>query len=307
MKKSKILTAIIITLISFFLIKNFCFNEKYEFKNCNSQNIEEVLDYNLYTSFEKNNKKTKRLSLITDNEGLFDYDINFELEGNSKKFKVIALLNYVPVSFSLDNDEFSMKKDIYINSSKKYNFKFKNKIEGFNTCNFIFIPYNIQSKRQEINNIHYLSGFINNNIENRNKLKKQNIITMNNQCIPKENTQFSFLINSQIKNNKIFNKNDMIKCKPGQKLNIPIMCNLHDKPDCNYNLFLNDEMIELDNHKFSKSIKINNGNIFCDNLIIKSPNKKGEYILWGLIHYDLYGKNPNTSINSNNSIILKVE
>lgn len=303
MKRNKMLMIFII-IASFFIIKNFCFDKIYSIEDCGSQNMEEVLNYNLYTSFKKDNIKLDRSDLVT-NDGIFPYDINFELEGNGQKFKVISFIDYVPQSFSIDDDGFSMKKDLCIDSSINKKLRFKNKIEGFSACDFILIPDNIGKNQEAVNRVHCFTSIIN-KIEDKNETKNQNIRTIKGKNISGDNN-FSFLINAQYKNEKLVKNEKIIKCKPKEKINIPVIGNLNNQPNCNYMIFLNDDVVKLNNNKFCNSIRTTDGNIFCDNINIISPDKKGRYTLWGLIHYNLYEQDPSNAVSSNNSIILQVE
>lgn len=307
MKKNKLTTIIVIILVSLTFTVSY-FNKKNKTEPSSTKEVQEVLNYNIRIGFEKNNTPVSSLDLITTDNGLFNYDINFQFEGNSTKFDIILLLDYKPQNFSLDDDEFSMKKNICVNSSTKHNIKFKNKITGTSAFDLILVPDNIKENPGAINGIIYLNGFLNNEPSNKNKFNNKNLITKNGQNISNDEN-FSFLVNTEYKNGKLNQNSEIIKCKANEKIDIPVVGDSHGNPDCNYMVFLNNDIVKLNNNNtdtFSKSFKITNGNIFSDTLSITAPNKNGQYILWVLAHYDLYGQEESNAVSSNNSIILQV-
>jgi hypothetical protein len=309
MKIKKIIPICIV--ISLLVVINYYYIKK-QISSSNKSNIQEVLNYNLHTAFFKYDEQiTDRTNLKTDNN-IFNYDMNIELKGNPMKFKVLFLINNIPHNFSIDDDIFSKEKYMEFSSAQDnyYNFKVEDKIEGTAIINIVFIPYEIQSNPSDFNCVPSISGIVNSDQFSKSSFEnidKSNIVGFN--ILDDEvssNSNFRFLINAHLQDNKVYEDEQIIKCNAGEKISIPILGKLKNTSICSYSLFLDNNIIEF-NGTLCKNIVLTEGSVFSDTITIDTPLEKGKHILWGMITPNTFKNEPFRSYTSSNFITLDVQ
>lgn len=309
MKIKKII--LICIAISILLTINHYYIKK-QISSSNKSDIQETLNYHIHTAFFKSGEQiTDRTNLKTDNN-TFNYDMNIEFKGNPMKFKVLFLINNIPHNFSIDDDTFSKEKYMEFSSPQDnyYNFKVENKIEGTAIINIIFIPYEIQSNPSDFNCIPSISGIVNSDQFSESSFENINISDVIGFNILDDespsNSNFRFLINANLKDNKVCQNERIIKCNAGEKISIPILGKLKNTSNCSYSLFLDNNIIEF-NGTLCKNILLTEGSVFSDTLTIDIPLEKGKHILWGMITPNTFKNEPFSSYSSSNFITLDVQ